>query len=150
MAQIVISIGVHATEINAARSRNSKGQTYAEELKEKLEAAGHQVTIVKRSGLESSTSQVLDFNERKTILQVLWLWKRIQRGKRFPFHDEFSRSLSLREKNFLNAVLRRPEVKAIFDETDYVRFRQKIVWHGLRLAERLKPSFRKYGGLIKK
>lgn len=156
MPQIIISTGVHSTEINASRSRNARGQTYAEELAEKLRAKGHEVRIIHRPGNQSSAAEVLEFNFLKTILAALetmqiYYWSK-SKGILDPnsYDSRFFDALSHTEKSILNRVLNEPETIAVFGKNYEENRFSPIFQHGLELAKRLKPLFEKQKKLMQK
>ena len=155
MVQIVISVGVHANEINASRSRNEKEQTYAEELAEKLRAQGHEVIIEPRPVSRSSTKEVLEFNHLKTILQTIINWMAIRKviaphPDQIGFQRRFFDFLSDNERKFLDDLLERPDVQTSFK---WSRMRNYRVWNQRTvfvLADRLKPFFNQHPDILQK
>lgn len=144
MADVVISIGVHANEVNARRSVNESGETYAEELKRLLEAKGHKVTIVNRP--ESSTKQVLEFNYLKQILNVLDETSCIHPGS---VTRSFIDSLTPAELDFLHQMNSRRDVKMVLHGYQE-EMERSIKLFGLKLAKKLKPLFEKHPTIVEK
>ncbi len=145
MAGIILSVGVHRNELDAAR--------YAGAVAEALRKKGHDVQIVKRK--ESSTVEALDLNFRRVMLGVLWDWAGFRAEsdpllRRQRFLQPFIRSLSDAEKRFLDSLLESPDVKRVFASAQYKVTEKKLKTFGLKLSDRLLPLFKQHHSIMKK
>ncbi|MBI4043198.1 MAG: hypothetical protein HY393_00135 [Candidatus Diapherotrites archaeon] len=133
MAEVVLSTGVHANEVDARR--------YAQEIAEKLRSKGHTVTLVKRP--ESSTRQVLHFNRMRIVLDILFTHYEVKAGRGHLESKKFEESITPKEKEFLDQVLQSRTVNWILSGHDYEESRQRLNEKGLNLLSNLTPIFKK-------